>query len=187
MSDDFDGRPDGSTERKGTPTPKRSESEAARKAQMKKPVSRKDAKARSRNQRNTERSKQREALFGTGNAAHLPLRDRGPERACARAVVDRRRTVAEFMLPALVLVLFLSFIQAPWAYAAVMSIWFTILVALVIDSFILVRQLKAALRDRAGGSTKGHTFYAIMRSTQLRRFRLPKPAIGIGDDLPSRF
>lgn len=182
------GSNDANNQGKGAPTPKRSEAEAARKSQMKKPVTRKEQNARERERRNKERAKQRDALFGEGSAKDLPPRDQGPSRAVARDVVDRRRTVAEYMLPVLVFVLCLSFIQTDWAPKAVTSIWFTIFVLLVVDTLMLARQLKRALAEKVGpNATKGHTMYALMRSTQLRRFRLPKPALKIGEPLKQRY
>lgn len=171
---------------KGAPTPSRAQAEAQRKKAMKQPMTRREQAKRDRDRRMKERVKQREALYGDGSINDLPARDRGPERAVARAVVDRRRTIAEFMLPVLVIILVLSFLPAAGAYAVVMTAWFTIVIALVIDSIILSRQVKKALRER-GLSGKGHVFYAIMRSTQLRRFRLPKPTIKVGDPIPDRF
>jgi hypothetical protein len=49
-----------------------------------------------------------------------------------------------------------------------------LVVLIVVDSVVLTRQLKKGLRRlHAGESTKGVVPYALMRSMQIRRFRLP--------------
>lgn len=164
---------------KGGPTRSRKEAEAARKQQMKRPLTRREQADRSRRQRD----KQREALMGGGSAKDLPLRDQGPGRALARDVVDRRRTIAEFMLPILVVILVLSFFSQFQAF--VFTLWTVTILLTVIDEVLLVVRLRRELSRRVADPArrKGATLYAVLRSTQLRRMRLPKPAIAIGGPL----
>ena len=50
------------------------------------------------------------------------------------------------------------------------------------DSIRVVRGLKAKIRERFGDDkTKGIAMYAVMRSWQMRRLRLPKPKVKAGD------
>lgn len=182
MNDDADGTPQG----KGGPTRSRKEAEAARKQQMKRPLTRREQAERDRRRRANARDKQREALMGTGSTADLPARDRGPSRALARDVVDRRRTVAEFMLPILVVILVLSFFPA--AASAVFSLWTVTILATVVDEIWLVVTLKRELKRRfSKAERRGAVLYAVLRSTQIRRMRLPKPTIQIGQKLPERY
>jgi hypothetical protein len=83
---------------KGRRTPTRKEAEAARKKQMKVPVTRKEQAKRDRARNEEIRLKQREALK-TGDEKYLPARERGPVRKFCRDYVDRRWNVAEFLLP----------------------------------------------------------------------------------------
>lgn len=171
---------------KGRPTRSRREAEAERRAQMKRPLTRREQAQRERRRRAAARERQREALLGAGSAADLPPRDRGPARALARDAVDRRRTVAEFMLPILVLILVLSFFPslATWVF----TLWSVTIIATVVDELWLVVSLKRELARRfTKAERRGAVHYAVLRSTQLRRMRLPKPTIGIGEPLRERY
>lgn len=171
---------------KGGPTRSRKEAEAARKQEMKRPITRKEQAERERKRRNSARDKQREALMGGGSTADLPARDRGPARALARDFVDRRRTVAEFMLPILIVILLLSFVKS--ASAVVFSLWTVTILATAIDEILLVFLLKRELNKRfSKAEARGAVLYAVLRSTQMRRLRLPKPTIAIGQPLNEKY
>jgi hypothetical protein len=179
--------PDGGTNAKGKPTPSRKEAEAARKKAMKTPLTRKEQLRREREARAQLRQRQQEALR-SGRGADLPPRDRGPVRAFARDHVDRRRNVAEYLLPILVSVLLLSFVKTPLAQLLVFYAWAVMLLLTIIDEVVMVRGLKRGLRERFPDvPTKGATGYAVLRSTQLRRFRLPSPTIERGAPLRDRY
>lgn len=173
--------------RKGRATPSRKEAEAARKKAMKTPLTRKEQMRRERSARSTLRQKQQEALR-SGSGPHLPPRDQGPVRAYARDVVDRRRNVAEYLLPILILAFVASFVPVAAAQLFAVYAWTLMLVGVIVDEVAMTRQLKRGLRDRFGGeSHKGVTGYAVLRSTQLRRFRLPPVAIERGAPLRTHY
>ena len=173
---------------KGRPTPSRKEAEAARKKAMKTPMTRKEQARREREARAQLRDRQQAALRGEGDQTALPPRDRGPVKAFVRDVVDRRYNVAEFLLPVLLVVLLLSFVEAPWAVAITLYAWMVMILATLFDELVMVRALKRQLRDRFPDSpSKGTTAYAVLRSTQLRRFRLPKPQIARRGELRQRY
>jgi hypothetical protein len=167
---------------KGRATPSRKEAEAARKKAMKTPMTRKEQMQRERQARADLRRRQQEALrAGRGDA--LPPRDRGPVRAFARDYVDRRRNVAEYLLPILVVVFVLIYVPTPWAQLVSTFGWMLLIILTVIDEILLVGGLRKQLKLRfPDQSTRGAVGYAVLRSTQLRRIRLPKPAIGRGED-----
>lgn len=176
---------------KGRATPSRKNAEAARKQQMKKPVSRKDQAKRERASREVARTRQREAL-NSGDEKYLPARDRGPVRRLARDFVDRRRNVAEFLLVILAFILVLSVVasrlQQQWAAYAVPIVWVLTIIGTVVDEFALVRGLRKELKTRfPPEETRGTLPYAVLRSSQLRRFRLPKVQIKRGAPLPNRY
>jgi hypothetical protein len=80
-------------------------------------------------------------------------------------------------------VLVLSFVQAPLAQLVVVYAWGVMILLTIIDEVLLVSGLRKQLKLRfPGESTRGATGYAVLRSTQLRRFRLPKPAIARGEE-----
>jgi len=166
---------------KGRRTPTRKEAEAARRLRMKPPTTRKEAAKIARQRRNEGRAQAR-AGMATGDERYLPARDRGPVRRFSRDFVDSRRGVAEYLMPILVVVLLLSVVNTPWAVRAVFAVWALMIVGSVLDTVYLVISLKRALkRVLPGENAKGASTYAVLRSTQLRRFRLPKPQVARGE------
>ena len=174
-------------ETKGRPTPKRKEAESARKERLTPPRDRREAARRRRQKRQEERVRMQAALK-TGDEAHLPQRDRGKVRRFCRDLVDSRRNVAEHLLPLLLLVLVLGVVRSPVAAWAQLAVWVGTIVGTVGDTIYLVTKVKRELRRRfPGESTRGAAGYAVLRSTQLRRFRLPRPQVARGTPLPDRY
>ena len=171
---------------KGRPTPSRKEAEAARKKAMKTPMTRKEQMKRERDARAQIRERQQEALK-SGDEKYLPLRDRGPVRRFTRDYIDRRRLVAEYLLPILILAFIVTTLPPPWAGIGLLM-WVGTTLLTIVDEFILVRRLKKELARRfPDESKKGITLYTLLRSTQLRRWRLPRPQIARGAPLPERY
>ncbi|MET1039212.1 MAG: DUF3043 domain-containing protein [Aeromicrobium sp.] len=173
--------------RKGRPTPSRNEALAARKKQMKVPMTRKELAKRDRAAREDIRARQRDAL-NNGDERYLPARDQGPVRRFTRDFVDRRRNVAEYLLPFLVLLLVLFAVAGAISDSAstllTAVVYPLVIFGTILDEIVLVRGLKKQLKARFGPeAVKGQTTYAVLRSTQLRRFRLPKPQVKRGEKL----
>ncbi len=167
---------------KGRPTPKRSESQTQRRSVANTSMTRKDASKRQRDERRVQMDKQRQALAGRGNERDLPARDRGPVRKYARDYVDARFNVAEFFLPLAVVILVLSVVQVPALQNIALLLWLVVIVLILVDSFWTVFRLRKQLAERfPGESTKGAVPYALMRSLQMRRLRLPKPLVKRGE------
>ena len=170
---------------KDNPTPTRKEAEAARKKALKPPMTRKEQVQRDREARRRIRQRQQEALR-TGDDKFLPLRDRGPIKRFARDYVDRRRLIAEYLLP----ILLFTFIVTMFPQFATVGMiaWMTATLIAIIEETLLIRGLKKELARRfPGQSTKGITLYTIMRTTQLRRFRLPHPQVKRFEELPEKY
>jgi hypothetical protein len=168
---------------KGRPTPKRSEAQSQRRslANSNSKLSRKDATRRQREARRADLARQREALAG-GDERYLPVRDKGPVRRFARDYVDSRFFVAEFFLPLAVVILVLSMIQAGAMQTYVLLLWMLVILLIVINSVVLGFQLKRQLRKRfPDENLRGTVAYALMRTLQMRRLRLPKPQVKRGE------
>ncbi|MFH0244701.1 DUF3043 domain-containing protein [Streptomyces sp. HK10] len=166
---------------KGRPTPKRSEAEALRRAVAKPPADRKEAARRAREARRAELARQREALAG-GDERYLPARDRGPVRRYARDFVDAKWHVAEFFLPLAVVILILSMMPSMQVKNASLLLWLGVIVMIVVDSVLTGFRLKKALAERfPDENRRGSVAYALMRTLQMRRMRLPKPQIARGE------
>nr|WP_206314136.1 DUF3043 domain-containing protein [Streptomyces coryli] len=164
---------------KGRPTPKRSQAQSQRRM-VTAPTTRKEAAKRTREARRADMAKRQEALAG-GDERYLPARDKGPVRRFARDYVDARWSMAEFFLPAAILILVLSFLGGQ-AQALSLMLWMAVIVLIVIDSFILAFRFKKQLKERyPDESHRGATAYALMRTLQMRRMRLPKPQVRRGE------
>jgi hypothetical protein len=168
-------------QKKGRPTPKRKDAESARKVSSLAPARSKEEKARQKSAARAARIAQRAAyLRGDENA--LPLRDRGAVKRFVRNYVDSRRSIGEYFLPVIGVVLLVSLV--PIAAAAVIGVllMYTVLLASVIDGFLLGRKIKREVITRfPGESPKGLAMYGWLRSTQMRRMRAPKPGVAVGE------
>ncbi|WP_413229814.1 DUF3043 domain-containing protein [Kitasatospora purpeofusca] len=167
--------------KKGRPTPKRSEAETNRRTRVTVPKDRKEASRQARERMRSEREKQRQALVD-GDERHLPARDKGPVRKFTRDYVDARWSLAEFFLPAAVLILVLSIVKVP-ALQLLSTVLFLLFFVLVILDFVrLGFGLRKQLAERfAGQNTRGAVAYGLMRILQMRRLRLPKPQVRRGE------
>ncbi|ARX82961.1 membrane protein [Streptomyces alboflavus] len=160
---------------KGRPTPKRALAQSQRRSVMNTPTTRKEAAKRQRDERRAAMAKQREAL-ASGDERYLPARDKGPVRKYAREFVDSRFCVAEFFLPMAVIILVLSMVRVPQLQNIALLLWLFVIVLIVVDSVATVIRLKKRLNERfPDENKKGAVAYALMRSLQMRRLRLPKP------------
>ncbi|WP_028964350.1 DUF3043 domain-containing protein [Streptomyces thermolilacinus] len=166
---------------KGRPTPKRSEAQTQRRRAVTPPLDRKEAMRRQREARRADLARQREAL-ATGDERFLPVRDRGPVRRFVRDFVDSRFFVAEMFLPLAVVILVLSVIQVGNMQAIATMLWLGVIVLIIVDSIGLSIRLKKQLKQRFPDEPKrGAVAYALMRSLQMRRLRLPKPQVKRGE------
>jgi hypothetical protein len=171
---------------KENPTPSRKEAEAARKKALKPAMTRKDQVQRDREARKQIRQRQQDALR-TGEEKYLPLRDRGPLKRFARDYVDRRRLVAEYLLPILLLTFVMTMFPPPTSSIGMVG-WLLATAVTVIEEILVIRGLKKELAKRfPGQSTRGIALYAILRTTQLRRFRLPAAQVKRFEKLPERY
>ncbi len=167
--------------KKGRPTPKRSEAQTQRRSVATTPTSRKEASKRQRDERRAQMEKQRQALAG-GDERYLPARDKGPVRKFARDFIDSRFNIAEFFLPMAVVILVLSMVRVGALQSIALLLWLVVIVLIVLDSVLSGVRLKKRLAERfPDASKRGAVAYALMRSLQMRRLRLPKPQVKRGE------
>jgi hypothetical protein len=168
---------------KGRPTPKRSEAQSQRRSVASTSTSRKDAAKRQREERRAQLDRQRQALAG-GDERYLPVRDKGPVRKYARDFIDSRFNVAEFFLPMAVVILVLSMVRVGSLQTIALLLWLVVIVLIVLDSFVTAFRLRKQLAERfPQQNRRGAVAYALMRSLQMRRLRLPKPQLKRGGRL----
>jgi Protein of unknown function (DUF3043) len=169
---------------KGRPTPKRRDAERGRRRAIAAPKGRKEAYRRSRERSREERARSMAGLRA-GDERHFPPRDRGPVRRYARDFVDSRRSVGEFFLPFTLLILALFVVGAVTNSNQVSvfanSLWLAMASLLVLDSIYLVMRLSRGLRrSLPDESHRGAGRYAVLRSIQMRRLRVPPPRVRPG-------
>lgn len=174
------GRVDGSGAGKGRPTPKRSEAEKARKQRVRPALNRREAMRRDKERTRAQRARTRKAM-DTGDERYFLKRDQGPVRKFLRDYVDSRRTIAEFFLPIILVILLTSLIGIPQIQLISTVVWMVAMILLVVDLTVLGLRVKREVRTRFPDDPgKGNVFYAIARATQIRKLRLPKPAVKPG-------
>lgn len=178
-------RPRGYTPAKGRETPKRPSAQRRRVSEPA-PANRREALRRTREQRRAERA---EAMAGmkAGDERYLLGRDRGPERALIRDLVDSRRTAGTWFFGGALIVLIGSSAAMPAEIRlAANLIWALLAVAVLLDSVLISMRVKKRLRQRFPKTTTrmgGHYLYAIMRAITFRRMRMPKPRVKIGEKI----
>ncbi|MFF1682683.1 DUF3043 domain-containing protein [Streptomyces sp. NPDC058256] len=166
---------------KGRPTPKRSEAQTQRRSVANTPTTRKEASKRNRDERRSAMERQRQAL-ANGDERYLPARDKGPVRKFARDFVDSRFCIAEFFLPLAVLILVLSMVRVGSLQNIALLLWLVVILLIVVDSIGIAIRLKKQLSTRYPDlPRKGAVAYALMRTLQMRRLRLPKPQVKRGE------
>lgn len=171
------------SEKKGRPTPKRKEAEKERVLKRLAPAATKEAKKLQKKQSRIARGAQREAYM-RGEESALPPRDRGPIRKFVRDYVDARRSIGEFFLPVIVLVLFMTIVPVIQVQLAAIILMYSILGLSFIDGFYLSRKIKREVARRfPGENLKGVGMYGWLRSTQIRRLRAPLPRVTRGTKL----
>lgn len=165
---------------KGRPTPKRSAAAGQRKRPVAAPTNRREAAKAARLRMREERLSARKGL-ASGDERLLPARDAGPVRRYVRDIVDSRRNAGGLFFLGAVLILGLSLTQAPLLVVVSYLLFLGLWVGLVVDGIFLVRRVRRDVPARfPGQSARGLGAYAVMRSIQIRRLRLPPPKIARG-------
>lgn len=172
---------------KGRPTPTRKEAEAAARARARLPKDRKAAAKLQRERRAAESQKMREGMKA-GDPRYLPKRDQGPVRQFIRDFVDARVSFAEFLLPLLLIIMFMQYSGTEQLMSFSNALWSITIILVLLDSVFLRFQLRRQLKQRFPDEPlKGTTFYALLRALQLRFLRMPKPRVKLGQRLPAKY
>lgn len=162
----------GGRAKKDRPTPTRKEAEAARRQRVTRNMSKKEARAEVARQNRIAR------------ARALSARESAPEKVLMRDYVDSRFNVGEFLLPALVVILALTFLSTTLPRVALLSTvaMYIFILLVIVDVFLLWRGFKKVLFERMpNANTKGLAMYGMNRSIQIRKFRMPPPRVKRGD------
>lgn len=180
-TDDGGARSPAFTPSKGRPTPKRSEAESRRRQPYTAPKDRKEASRVQRDRQRTDRTHRTNALR-RGEEWALPPRDRGPVKALARDYVDSRRRLSEFYMYGLIVLLVLLFVKTAIVQTIVPVLVVVAVLIMLAEGIFIGRRVRALAAERLPGeSTRGIALYSAMRALQIRKLRMPKPRVDIGD------
>jgi hypothetical protein len=170
------------TDGKGRPTPKRNQK--ARGPVAPPPTNRREAAKQLRAKQAEQRAAVRSGAKA-GNEKMFLARDRGPVRSYVRDAVDSQRTLGPFLLPYMVVVILLGFVNNPQLYAAAFLSMLGVIVIVALDYIRLGRIIVKGLKERFPEETKRrpHVFYGLQRTTLIRRWRTPPAKVGVGDDV----
>lgn len=164
----------------GKVTPKRRET--TKRTVEPPPANRREAFRRMREKDKAERLERREAMMA-GDERYLLARDRGPERALVRDIVDSRHTIGTWFFGGAMVVLIGSSLPQPQIRMASNLLWALLAIATVLDSVLLGRQVRKLVPERFPDSQLSLPrlyLYAAMRGVTFRRMRVPRPRIKIG-------
>jgi hypothetical protein len=177
---------------KGRPTPKRRDAEGRRRGPAPPPpktqreamkLARKNRA--SREERRKEAAERRARMLAGDERALMP-RDRGPVKAYVRDLVDSRRHLIGLFMPLAGLVFVSLVVPYPQVQSMVSLFCMAMLVVIVVEGVLLGRRVTDKVRERfpkeqVSGLSLG--WYAFSRASQLRKLRVPKPRVNIGDSV----
>jgi hypothetical protein len=165
---------------KGHPTPKRRDSEAARRRPL--VADTRGASREDKAKRKVARAKSRQAMM-RGDEAYLGPRDKGPVKRYLRDIVDSRWNIGEILLPTMLLILVGSLINVPGVQIAMFAAAYGLILFGLVDSIVLWKRTKAKIPQIFGEEPpRGSASYVVLRAFQMRRSRIPRPALERGDE-----
>ena len=174
---------------KGRPTPKRRESQGKR-GPVTAPRTRKEAYARQK--QTVKRSStaapprslaEQRAALRNGDTTVLTKRDRGEVRKLARDYVDSRRLVSNYLLFVFPFMIVGSLVPA---LRFLQLIVLAVFVGFLAEWFLVGRRIRALALQRFKTVSEGPVvlgMYAGTRAYVPRRFRMPRPQVGLGDSI----
>jgi hypothetical protein len=168
---------------KGRPTPKRRDSQRRQGGPVAPPpTTRKEAAKRIRAQ-GAEKRKAVKAGTRSGDESAMLGRDQGPVRRLVRDLVDSRRHPGVLLLPATFLPVLANLSASLQVRAFAVTVWLTAVLVTVLDMVVTGVIVRRRVRTDfpAETKTRGHVGYAVIRTAQFRRFRVPPPRVRPGD------
>lgn len=175
----------GYTAPKGRETPKRRDAENRRRGPVAPPpMTQREAMRRNRVSKEDRKAAQATRRKNMAEGRELLPRDRGPVRAFVRDIVDSRRHLLGLFMPLALLVLVAMIAPIPkiqvWAAPGTM----VILVIMILEGVLLgrtvLKRVRAKFPDaKDGGLALG--WYSFVRASQVRKLRIPKPTVQVGD------
>jgi hypothetical protein len=164
---------------KGRPTPKRSDKQRRRTGPVAPPPqTRKEAARQQKERAKAARERIREGA-ARGDERYLAPRDAGPIRALVRDVVDSRRNVGVLLLPLALVLIAANLSGSAQLQSLSLLLWTAAILAVFTDLVVMTLLLRKRIREEhpEEGRLGRHIGYGLLRSTVLRRFRMPAPRV----------
>ncbi|MGC3953981.1 MAG: DUF3043 domain-containing protein [Propionicimonas sp.] len=159
--------------RKEAPTPTRKEAEQARRERLHPTLSPKQARIRERQARTEQRELAQRSL------------EAQPGKVLMRDWVDSRRSLSQFAMPVLMVMLMISLLVTSFGTlitAIISYATWVVMLAIVIDVALMWRGYRKLHAQRLPREPlKGLLSYGMSRAINLRRLRMPKPRVKPGD------
>ncbi len=121
-----------------------------------------------------------------GEEAYLLPRDKGPERGLVRDLVDARGSISGLFMPAAIVMILLTLVGNPAMQLIVTLGMLVVMLIIALEGLYVGRLVNKRVRERFPKTTQTGFrlgWYAFVRSTQMRRMRMPKPRVNRGDDV----
>jgi len=174
-------KPKKSADAKGKATPKRSAAVAKNKVKSITSPATKEGRTKDKAAARARRMEAR-AAYMRGDQNALPARDKGPVKKFVRDYVDSKRSIGEYFLPLIMVVLVLTVIPNREVQLLAILFMYTAMIYSIISGFLFSRKIRKLVTDKFPGEpTKGLGMYGWLRSTQMRRMRAPSPQMNRGD------
>lgn len=186
------------TPAKGRATPKRREAEAKRRGPVAPPpTSMREAMKRnkelrksnpvSKDERRAEAKVRRDRMM-SGDERYLLPRDKGPVKAYVRDLVDSRRNLLGLFMPLAVIVFLALLLPVPAVQQYITLVCTAMLLVMAGEGVINGRKIVKLAREKFPKETiRGGQlgWYAFVRSSQIRKLRVPKPRLKAGQPIPN--
>lgn len=144
----------------------------------------------SKGERKAARTEQRAAreerrqLMMDGDDRYVLSRDRGDVRRFARNWVDTHRRLINWFMPLALAVIIFQLLPNPELMAISQTLFLVLIAVIVVDGILVGRSVNKAIRTRFPDTDDtgfGMGWYAVMRATQPRMLRTPRPQARPGD------
>lgn len=178
------------TEPKGKPTPKRRDAQSGKRGPvLPPPTNQREAAKRTKQLRGNKQERrvaaaERRKKMEEGDDRYVMPRDRGPLRRYVRDVVDAKRNFAGLFMPLALLIFVSLFTPSPRIQQIAVLVVTVLLAMMVIEGVVngvsINRKVRAKFpKVKERGFSLG--WYAFVRSTQIRKLRMPKPQVKPGE------
>jgi hypothetical protein len=151
---------------------------------------RREAAKRLREKQRQERVEARQGM-ANGEERFLLARDKGPVRKLVRDIVDSRRNIGTWFFGTTFLIMIFSIVGGSRTlnaavYQAANALFLLMLLATLVDSYLISRTVKRMVNDRFPGTQdkmRSLYLYATMRAISFRFIRNPKPQVKVGQSI----